>query len=351
MYTHRLDGFESKWSPVEKTAQVTYSNLSPGNYELHVKACNADGVWSKELVYPFTINPAFWQTTWFKACVGIVLLLGIYLFIKIRTRKLNQANRILESKVEARTQQLKFANDELEEKNKDIMDSLNYARQIQKTILPPEKVFVDHFSDHFILFQPRDIVSGDFYWFEKQNGHLFFAVADCTGHGVPGAMVSLVCSNALNKAVKELKIISPGKILDKVSEIVEDAFVSQHGHLRDGMDIALVSVNPDEKKLWYAGANNPVLVKGKIEADHLPEKFAALRDDFTELKADKQPIGMFAGRKAFTTLELSWQDQLQIYLFSDGFADQFGGPKGKKFKYNNLHSLIHGASHEPMSKQ
>ncbi|HLP14129.1 MAG TPA: two-component regulator propeller domain-containing protein [Flavobacteriales bacterium] len=350
VYTYLLQGFENKWSPEGTEQEVTYSNLAPGTYVFKAKAKNGDGVWSKELRYSFTILPAFWQTLWFKLCVGVLVILGIYIFIKARTRQLNRANKILETKVEARTEQLRHANDELEEKNKDILDSLQYARQIQKTILPPENVFYDNFNEHFILYKPRDIVSGDFYWFEKQNGTIFFAVADCTGHGVPGAMVSLVCSNALNKVVKELKITEPGKILDKVSEIVESSFVSEDGHLRDGMDISLVSINLAEKKLYFAGANNPALVKGNIKSNDL-HKLVSLADGFTELKPDKQPIGMFAGRKAFTTLELTWQDGLQVYLFSDGFADQFGGPKGKKFKYTSLHALINEMSNQEMQKQ
>jgi serine phosphatase RsbU (regulator of sigma subunit) len=229
------------------------------------------------------------------------------------------------------------------EKNKEITDSITYAKRIQEAILPPAHLVAKKLPQSFILYKPKDIVAGDFYWFEYATDQILIAAADCTGHGVPGAMVSVVCSNALNRSVKEFGIKTPSKILDKVRDLVIETFEKSEKDVKDGMDIALVSIkqkpNSVSKLIEYSGANNPLWVIKKDSSV------------CEEIKADKQPIGNYADHRPFTnhTVELNTGDT--IYFFTDGYQDQFGGEKGKKFKPANLVKLICQIQSKSMSDQ
>lgn len=251
-------------------------------------------------------------------------------------------------------QQLQSQKEIIEEKNKEIVDSISYARRLQQAILPPVKSF-NVLGEHFLIYKPKDIVAGDFYWLESFapngasdsegiynrkwedrasdsegiQGKILFAVCDCTGHGVPGAMVSVVCHNALHSVVTELGITEPGKILDKVRELVVETFAKSGEEVRDGMDVSICCYHPATRELEWAGANNPLWInpasdKGKI----------------IEYKANKQPIGKVDHAHAFTTHKIMLQKGDTIYLFSDGYSDQFGGEKGKKLKSANFQQLI-----------
>jgi serine phosphatase RsbU (regulator of sigma subunit) len=214
----------------------------------------------------------------------------------------------------------------LEEKNKEITDSINYAQHIQKAILPSQEFISNHLSDSFIIYMPKSIVSGDFYWMQEKNEQLFFAVGDCTGHGVPGAMLSVIAQNILNRIVFSFPLLTPSQILDKASEFMEAALTQGGGQMRDGMDIALCSLNKKTMELEYAGANNPLYIISNNE--------------LKEFKANKEPIGKFETKAPFSNNKIQLQKGDAIYLFSDGFADQFGGPNGKKFKYKTLKELL-----------
>jgi serine phosphatase RsbU (regulator of sigma subunit) len=256
----------------------------------------------------------------------------------------------------------------IEEKNKDITASIAYAKRLQEAILPSRNMVNQHLPESFILYEPKDIVAGDFYWMEiskemgdgkremedgrwneKNNsasisplrsadsGLILFAAADCTGHGVPGAMVSVVCSNALNRAVKEFGISDPGKILDKVRELVLETFEKSGSDVKDGMDISLLSFDKQKNELKWAGANNPLLL--------VREK------QLMEYRPDKQPIGKTDSPLPFTTHTIPLRKDDTLYIFTDGFADQFGGPKGKKFKYAQLKELLVKIHTLPMPQQ
>lgn len=212
------------------------------------------------------------------------------------------------------------------EKNKEITDSINYAQHIQKAILPSAQSITTMFPDSFILYVPKDIVAGDFYWMEQHDHKTIFAVCDCTGHGVPGAMVSVVCSNALHRTVKEFDITDPGKILDKTRELVTQTFERSGSEVKDGMDISLCVFDMATKELRWAGANNPLWI--------------VRNDGIIEYKADKQPVGKSDSPKPFTTHKVPLEPNDSVYAFTDGYADQFGGSKGKKFKYAQLKSLL-----------
>ena len=237
----------------------------------------------------------------------------------------------------------KLAEELLAVQNRDITASINYAKRIQQAIIPTKEFINRFFPSSFILYLPRDIVAGDFYWMEEIDDKVLFAVADCTGHGVPGAMVSVVCHNALNRAVKEFNLSVPGEILDKVTELVLETFAKGNDTINDGMDIALISYSKTSGEFQYSGANNGVyLVNNKSK-------------EIDYIKADRQPVGKFDKYKPFTTHTIKPNKGDTLYMYSDGYADQFGGPEsefgGKKFMKKRLRELILKVTNEPINAQ
>lgn len=250
--------------------------------------------------------------------IGFILVL---LLVGVVYRSLQQ-NKKQNKIIVAQKKEVEHQKELVEEKNKEITDSITYAKRLQDAIMPPLKMVKQHFPESFILYKPKDIIAGDFYWMEAIDNNVFFAAADSTGHGVPGALVSVVCSNALNRALKEFKLTEPGKILDKTRELVLETFEKSEGEVKDGMDISLICVNHTSKTISWSGANNPLWYINK--------------NGLHEIKATKQPIGKTENSKPFTTHQLEYEPGTIFYLITDGFADQFGGPKGKKFKYKQL---------------
>lgn len=246
----------------------------------------------------------------------------------------------------------------VEEKQKEIIESITYAKSLQEAILPPFDLVKKYLPDSFIYYKPKDIVAGDFYWMHvSESGHektpdnsiglpstyesqLFIAAADCTGHGVPGAMVSVVCSNALNRAVNEFQLTDPGKILDKTRDLVIQTFEKSGRNVKDGMDISLISIiqnNQNKTQIKWAGANNPL--------------WMIHNNELVELKPDKQPIGSHVNPQPFKTHTVSVEESTMLYLFTDGYADQFGGPNGKKYKYKQFAELLIKHHSETTAKQ
>jgi serine phosphatase RsbU (regulator of sigma subunit) len=259
----------------------------------------------------------------------VIVILLFFIFKNLREKK--RANILLERKnTEIASQKLV-----IEEKNKDIIDSIKYAERLQKTILPPMKIINEIVPDSFVFFKPKDIVSGDFYWIEKTAQGILFAVIDCTGHGVPGAMMSIVGNNLLNKIVKEKGITQPGKILN---ELLGELFLALRQNAdeikaNDGMDLTICSFDPDTRVLSYAGAFNPVLI--------------ARNSEIIELKTDKFSVGKYAYEHKFSYKEESFQLQKNdvVYLSTDGYSDQFGGDKGKKLMRKNFYQVLQKISH------
>ena len=261
----------------------------------------------------------------------IILVFAVFIFNRYRV---THRQKEIITQQEKETQ---FQKHLVEEKNKEITDSITYAKRIQSAILPPEKLIRQHLPENFILYLPKDIVAGDFYWFENGEDLVFFAAADCTGHGVPGAMVSVVCHNALNRSVKEFKLKEPAKILDKTREIVISEFEKSDEDVKDGMDISLCTYRPSDKTLFWAGAHNPLWILRKGE--------------LLEFRADKQPIGKYTDALPFTGHEIPLQQGDCLYIFTDGLQDQFGGEKGKKFKASQIREILLGGQHLSMPEQ
>jgi len=238
---------------------------------------------------------------------------------------------------------LRKAKFETDAKNREITDSINYAQKIQEAILPDRKLLAAHLKESFVLYKPKDIVAGDFYWTVKTDENLYVAVADCTGHGVPGAMVSVVCSTALNRCVREFGLKKPSEILEKCRELVIETFASGDYSVNDGMDIALISMKntkengKDAVLIEFAGANNSLYVVNNAVLHTIP--------------ADKQPIGKYQYQEPFTNHQLTVEKGAMLYLFSDGYADQFGGQYGKKFKYKQFQELLSANSNYDTNKQ
>lgn len=259
-----------------------------------------------------------------------VRLLSSQIAISLENADLYQS---LEKKVEDRTQKLNHAHNE-------IKDSILYAKRIQTAILPQPSFLADKFKNGFVLFKPKDVVSGDFFWFKEIDNMLLFAAADCTGHGVPGAMVSVICNGALNRSVREFGIVDPGKILDKTKELVIEIFEKSEQKVQDGMDISICAFNKKTNELKWAGANNSLYCIRPIDA-HV--SVSAIKNEthyLHELKPDVQPVGIYDKNEPFTTHTVNIESGTTVYLFTDGYSDQFGGPKGKKLKSKNFKRLL-----------
>ncbi|HXB12945.1 MAG TPA: tetratricopeptide repeat protein [Bacteroidia bacterium] len=296
---------------------------------------------------------------------GFALMLALAFFIFRGYRQKQKANIIITQQKEEVENQKTLVEQQkgiVEEKNRDILDSIIYAKRLQDAILPPTSLIKQFLPESFVTYKPKDIVAGDFYWLERvtslnlsqgrdferskpdmpsplgegKEEVILIAAADCTGHGVPGALVSVVCSNALNRTVKEFKIIEPGKILDKVRELVLETF-EKSGEIQDGMDISLCCINTNTYDIQWSGAYNSL--------------WYVQNNEIKELPADKQPIGANDKPAPFNTHYLKLQKGDTLYLFTDGYADQFGGEKGKKFKYKQLQQLIMDNSQLTMEEQ
>ena len=272
---------------------------------------------------------------------GGALLLLILAFVLFKSnnqkKKSNQLLSAQNKEITKQRDEVEIQKLIVEEKNREITDSIQYAKRIQNAILPPNKVVKEYLQESFIYYKPKDIVAGDFYWLEQKNNKILFAAADCTGHGVPGAMVSVVCNNGLNRSVREYGLTDPGKILNKTREIVVQEFEKSEEEVKDGMDIAICSL--EGNTLQYAGAHNPLWI---IKKD---------AQEIEEIKANKQPIGQFDNPEPYTTHTIELQKGDSLYIFSDGYADQFGGEKGKKLKTANFKQLLISIQKESMEKQ
>ena len=355
IYQYKLDGLDEKWLPTTTDQKAVYTAIPPGDYTFMLKAKNADGVWIEEpLTFSFSITPPWWQTTWFYVIAVFTVLLSFYFIMDYRTKKLKKEQLLLTLKVDERTKELREEKEKVEQinskletqkkiieiANKNITDSINYAKKIQEAILPKatklEKI-IDFIS---ILFVPKDVVSGDFYWFEKMGKKIILAAADCTGHGVPGAFMSMIGINNLNQIVLENKTTEPDTILKELNNSIKKALKQddKDSESKDGMDIALTCIDYETNTLTYSGAFRPLVY--------------IRNNELFELKGSRQPIGGSAPNDfAYDLHTIPLQKGDVFYLFSDGYPDQFGGPKGKKLMNKNLKDKFLAIHQESPAKQ
>jgi serine phosphatase RsbU (regulator of sigma subunit) len=288
-----------------------------------------------------------------------------------RLKELNKikedANEVLEQQVADRTKSLQKSNElikqqknSLEDQNLQITSSITYAQKIQLSILPEFSTLKEGVTDVFVSFLPKDIVSGDFYWKNNINQQQFFSVIDCTGHGVPGAFMSMIGYTLLNQIVNEQQITEPKDILNKLrDEIIYALKQSEEGSSqKDGMDLSLIAFHPESNTIKFAGANNPLYIIRSKENDIIVDeeiqeaKVILDQNKLYELKANKQPVGYYTNESiTFTQQEIKVQKGDRIYLFTDGFVDQFGGELGKKIKSKTFRKLLLESSQKPLNEQ
>jgi serine phosphatase RsbU (regulator of sigma subunit)/ligand-binding sensor domain-containing protein len=335
-FYYRLLGLDSVWQDNDISNKIKYTNLAAGSYTLEVKLENAYNTTSDVFQLPFQIKPPFWLTWWFYVLLICLIIISGYCIIKYRERAFIKKQEILENRIQERTaevvakaDEIRLQKDMIQEKNKELTDSIFYAQRIQQSILPDELQIRKGLDHYFILFKPKDIVSGDFYWYSKQNDSVLWAVVDCTGHGVPGGFMSMLGSGLLNQIVNEELRLQPDEILNHLRDRVITALkqTGAYGESKDGMDITLCHYTPSSRHLQFAGAHNSLYI--------------IRNGEMIELNGNKQPIGIHIGdKKNFTLHERELKSGDSIFMSSDGYADQFGGPKGKKFKSSNFEKLL-----------
>jgi serine phosphatase RsbU (regulator of sigma subunit) len=336
-----LEGEDEKWSEWNSETFKTYMNLYEGKYIFKVKAKNIFGTESTIATYEFSILPP-WYRTKVAYFIYFILALGfVYGVVVIFTRNLNRI-------IKKQTAELYRQKDEIVRKNKEITDSIYYAKRIQDAIMPSNEYIKNMFTDSFILFKPKDIVSGDFYWANLRENNAILAAVDCTGHGVPGAFMSMMGNDYLNDIIVDSKINEPHEILNKMRSGIIKALKQrgESGESKDGMDMALININKDNLLLSFAGANNPLYIvrdKNKLAiANSIEFSYQNNKSMLYEIKGNKFPVGIHMG----TTLQPFIKQDIQlfkgdvVYMFSDGYADQFGGPLSKKLKYNQFKKFI-----------
>ena len=343
-YQYKLEGLDENWLPLTKDRKAVYTAIPHGNYSFKIRAKNSDEIWSsQEETFTFSILPPWYKTNLFYGLSILTVLTIGYLIIVVRTRNLKKTQVILTTKVEERTKELRDEKEKVESinstlaeqkkvievANKNITDSINYAKKIQDAILPRSTKLNELNDSVAILYLPKDVVSGDFYWFEKIGNKYIYATADCTGHGVPGAFMSMIGVNNLNQIIVENKITSPDKILKELNIAVKKVLKQddEDSESRDGMDISISCFDLDKKVISYAGAFRPLTY--------------IRNNELFEIKGSRNPIGGSAPIDFNYELhEFDYQKDDVFYMFSDGFPDQFGGAKGKKFMNKQLKEVF-----------
>ncbi len=335
MYAYKMEGLDEEWTYVNSGRRfVNYPTLPYGNYVFRVKASNSDEVWNEEgIALYINVSTPVWERLWFRI-LGVFMIVGIistFYIAKIRRSKNQQL--YLETQVAERTK-------ELQEKNKNMTDSLRYAETIQKAILPTETDLKEHLPEVFTVYEPLDIVSGDFYWFKNLGDIVYVAVADCTGHGVPGAFMSMIGSSLLSDMVQQNRTLKPCETLELLNTKIRTSLSQQDNRNTDGMDICFCKINLKTHQVWFSGAKRPLYITKKDGV-------------FKEIKGDRKSIG---GRKrekdekVFTTTEIQLESGDMIYLTSDGYADQ-PNSKGKKIGSLQLQETLKNIASLPAQKQ
>ena len=332
---------KSEWTNISGNNSVVLSKLMAGKHYLKVQGRNNHGVLSSN-VASIVINV---ETPMWKSRVAILIYGGIgifivYLIIIFRTSQLQKVNKEYKEK-EHIAKKIQRQKEELTLKNKNITDSINYARRIQMAMMPSEKNFKSYFNDSFILYLPKDIVSGDFYWVNEVDERIYFSAVDCTGHGVPGAFMSIIGFELFRRITEREKVVEPGSILNQLSYDLQSLFVDENNkHLHDGMDLAFCSIDKKHKTLQYAGAFNPLYI--------------VRNNSIIEYKGNRFSVGWNGddiGEQIFQNHTIKLEDGDVIYIFTDGYADQFGGPEGKKYKYRRFRHLLLALHQLSMERQ
>lgn len=348
-YKWKLKGYTDYWSEPISQSEVSIPRLADGSYTLQVVASKNEGDWTPEPVeYHFTITSPYWKSWWFWIFVVVTLGGFVISFVRYRVYRLMRDKQELESIVNERTieiqeqkSEIEKSRDEIAKYAKDITDSIKYAKRIQNAIFPSVEDVTKVLPESFVFFKSKDLVSGDFYFAEKAGDQRIFCTVDCTGHGVPGGFMSIVANNLLQQAINQVGLTRPSDILEYLNKGVTHTLHQNvdESSVKDGMDIALCSWNDKTGILQFAGAYNPLYIFRNGE--------------LIEYRGDRFPIGTFIGEETneFKNNEIQVKKGDMLYIFSDGFSDQFGGPNGKKFKVRQFKSMLQNIQSLPVDKQ
>ncbi|HZL77115.1 MAG TPA: SpoIIE family protein phosphatase [Bacteroidales bacterium] len=358
IYSYKLEGFDNDWSKWDKVSYKDYTNLPFGKYTFHVKGLTYTNIETAEASYSFSILKPWYLTTWMIILYIIATILGVLGIIAAYTKRLKNENIRLEGVIAERTAVVVKQKEELE-------SSIHYASRIQMALLPSQKVLSDNIKNYFVLFKPRDIVSGDFYWMTKKNERLYVVAADCTGHGVPGAFMSLLGMSFLDEIIGKQPAPRADAILNQLRLHITDSLKQVGGddEAKDGMDMALLVIDFTNQKIEFSGAYNPCFRVRRL-AENEAAKYAEESDERPDgtmsngkylletIYASKMPIGISSRmNENFVFYDWALERGVSYYLFSDGYIDQFGGEHGRKFMKKNFKKLILEIQDYPMNKQ
>ena len=344
-YQFMLENFDEDWSQVSDLSYAFYGRVEDGDYTFKVRACDGNGNCSTEpLSFDLSVKIPIWKAWWFVVSIVALVLTIIFVVFKIRERNQKAIQEYLQRQLDERTREVVQQKEEIEVKNRDITDSLNYAQRIQASILPPIKKLHDTFSGSFVFYQPRDIVSGDFYWYEQVDPNRFIVVcADSTGHGVPGAFMSMIGTTLIKDICLRAGITKPSQVLTTLDNEVREALnqnVETSGS-NDGMDIIVAEVDMRTNKIIISSAMRPVIIYSGGEQIYVKGSRSSIGGQLDEDRVEKD----------FIDQEFQLKKGDIVYMFSDGYPDQFGGPLGRKFKMVRLKNLLRDIHDKPMDEQ
>jgi ligand-binding sensor domain-containing protein/serine phosphatase RsbU (regulator of sigma subunit) len=324
-YMFMLEGYDDNWTTPSNVRFYSYTELPGGTYTFKVKASNSDGIWN-EVPQQIIIKviPPWYRTPLFYIIAALLSLAFIFGFISYRTKSVKKENKILEKRVAERTY-------ELAEKNRNITSSIEYAKRIQEAMLPSKELIYSKFDKMFILYKPKDIVSGDFYWFGEKGNYKILAVVDCTGHGVPGAFMSMIGHNLLNQIISEKGVFDPGIILQELHKGIQSALKQGQNQVQtnDGMDVSILAINTETNDCLWAGAFRSLVIINK-------------ENKLEKIEGNKYSVGgsQLDSTRVFTTHVRTLQASDSVYMFTDGYADQFGGPNEKKLMAKRFYQSL-----------
>jgi ligand-binding sensor domain-containing protein/serine phosphatase RsbU (regulator of sigma subunit) len=343
-YQYYLDGYDLEWSEVMDKRYALYSKVEDGEYQFKLRSFSYDGQYNSEPVgFSLRIKPPFWKTWWFIFLSILISVFSVILIIKYRERRQKEIQEYLEKSLDERTKEVVEQKEEIEIKNRDITDSINYAQRIQNSILPPIKKLQQYFSGSFIFYQPRDIVSGDFYWFERiSDDKIIIVCADSTGHGVPGAFMSMIGTTLIKDICVSKNNNSPSAVLKELDTQLANTLNQNADEAKsnDGMDMMICEININTKVMRYSSAMRPMIIYRNGDQIYVKGSRSSIGGQYDS-----------KDEKYFEDIEVQMAKGDLIYLFSDGYPDQFGGSMGKKFKMVRLKNLLKDIHKKPMEEQ
>lgn len=342
-FVYKLKGFDKEWNHVGNKNEATYTNLTPGKYVFQLKASNNNNIWTEDpLTLSIIIEPPFYRTWWFRIVSVLIVIFALVSVYKLRVERIVRQKQLLKRIVDERTETIHLKNKELEYKNQNHLESLNYAKLIQEASLPSLEEAREVLDSFGVLYLPSHIVSGDFYWIKNVQGKLIIASVDCTGHGVPGAFMSLIGHVALGNIISWRGLRSPEDILEALHEAVVKSLRQNMTSNKDGMDMSIVVIDKEAKTMEFAGAMNPLVY--------------IQNNEVKQIKGVRRGVGgmYLFNRNPFEKHIVDISVPTTFYLYTDGYQDQFGGrgvSGGKKFMAKRFRDLLLEIHELPFDEQ